>query len=118
VSKKVVTFKMPARGVNRSEGADRSPNEETTSPIGRLADAATGTVGTSDQDQWVRNRAAEQESAPAPQKREPARTSLTIDLAAERNFAEIVTLALSVPPLLGWFWFFNAMGRYWASSSR
>jgi len=38
--------------------------------------------------------------------------SLTIDMAAERDFQEVVALALFVPSLLGWYWLLSVMNRY------
>ena len=36
---------------------------------------------------------------------------ITIDLAAERNLMEAVSLGFFVPFALGWFWFVHAMAR-------
>ena len=37
--------------------------------------------------------------------------SLTINLAAERNLMEAMTLSFMIPFALGWFWFAHAMAR-------
>ena len=47
-----------------------------------------------------------------PASRVGAKTGFAIDLAAERDLGEVVALSLIVPPMLGWFWFANAMDRY------
>ena len=36
---------------------------------------------------------------------------VTINLAAERNLMEAMTLSFMVPVALGWFWFAHAMAR-------
>jgi hypothetical protein len=37
--------------------------------------------------------------------------SVTINLAAERNLMEAMTLSFMIPFALGWFWFAHAMAR-------
>jgi hypothetical protein len=37
--------------------------------------------------------------------------SVTVNLAAERDLMETMTLSFIVPFALGWFWFANAMAR-------
>jgi hypothetical protein len=37
---------------------------------------------------------------------------LTVDLAIERDLAEVAALSLALPAMLGWFWFANATDRY------
>ena len=43
----------------------------------------------------------------------PARESVTIDLTADRDFPNVATLMLTIPPMLGWFYLANIMNRYW-----
>jgi hypothetical protein len=89
MSKKTVTFKMPA--------TEPPPPESAGAP-----------------DDWVRRGDMDHEAvALAPPWPAPAlKRRVTIDLAAERHFGEAVALALLAPPMLGWFWLFHAMKRY------
>lgn len=121
MSKKTVVFKMPAKDALRPEderGQNLSPGEEQTSPISQLAEPETEYESSSEPDQWVQRRDARAVAqAPvmlgAPLLAPVAMKSLTIDLAAERDFAEVAALILIVPPMLGWFWLFNMMNRVW-----
>jgi len=115
MSKKTVTFKLPVREAPGNEGELGTPpssGEEPTSPLARLAGREIEQTDVSEQDQWVRSREADRAPAAmvAPS---PARESVTIDLTAERDLPEVAALMLMIPPMLGWFYLFNTMNRYW-----
>jgi len=80
----------------------------------------SGTLA-SEPDRWVQHREVGDtaESAPIKLATQPyapvTAKSLTIDVAAERDFQEVVALAFLVPPMLGWFWLFNFMKRRWST---
>jgi len=59
----------------------------------------------------VRDRDVRLKADPAPAPPSAREASATIDLAAERNLMEVVSLSFLVPFALGWFWFVNAMNR-------
>ena len=117
MSKKTVTFKMPAKnapGLEEGSTENLSPGEEQMSPVVPLADGGTEHSEASDSDAWVRRR----EVDPArPQTAAPSFTlaanGVTIDLTADRNFHQAAALMLLVPPMLSWFWFVNSANRYW-----
>ena len=48
---------------------------------------------------------------PPPLRAFAAGASVTINLAAERNLMEAMTLSFMIPFALGWFWFAHAMAR-------
>ncbi len=117
MSKKTIVFKMPPTDAPRR---DDGPSE-TSAPIGEplLAVSArapqAGEISkVAEPDQWVRRRnVSVAPTAPAPPSQAfAAKAGFAVDLAAERDFADVVALSLIVPPMLGWFWFANAMDRY------
>ena len=104
MSRKTVIFKMPAPDSSRRDEA-------------LVAEVAQGEIiAPSESDSWVRERELQPVVDLAPQA--PARLasyapmSVSFDLAAERNLSQIVALSMAVPPMLGWFWFANAIDRY------
>jgi hypothetical protein len=117
MSKKTIVFKMPATDAPRRDDAP----SETSAPIGEASLAVSGgerqageISNVAEPDQWVRRRnvsVAPTASAP-PSRAFAAKAGFAVDLAAERDFAEVVALSLIVPSMLGWFWFANAMDRY------
>ena len=115
MSRKVVPFKMPMAGSPRREGAqhDFAPPPDEPSPAASQAANAREFADASEPERWVRDRqgdfAATVVGAPMP---DAAGWSVTFDLAAERNFAQVVALSFALPPVLGWFWAANALERY------
>jgi hypothetical protein len=107
VSKKTVAFTMPTAGSRPRQRAPVDPDAlagEGAHESG--ADDASIAAGT---EEWVRHRDLRLEVDPPPP---PARVPrATIDLAAERNLMEVVSLSFLVPFALGWFWFVNAINR-------
>ena len=102
MSRKTVVFNMPAQNVGR----DSEPLE------GEIA--APG-----EPDRWVRERRVDETGGIDT----PARAllamqgsvgsgGLSFDLAAERNWSQVVALSLAMPSVLGWFWCANALERY------
>jgi hypothetical protein len=83
VSKKTVSFSVPARG----SGAPRPP----------------GVVIDAHSDDWVSDRHARGEN------RKVVAPSLLLDLAAERGLIEVFALSMLAPVALGFFWFINAI---------
>jgi hypothetical protein len=89
MSKKTVTFKMPT--------LEAPPLEDRRGP-----------------DEWVRRGETDAAAltlspplpAPAPTRR------VMLDLAAERDFGQVMALSVIAPPMLGWFWWLHAMNRY------
>jgi hypothetical protein len=65
-------------------------------------------------DEWVRDNArdADPSRIPDPPSRALAvGASMTIDLSAERSLMEAMTLSVTLPFALGWFWWANAIAR-------
>jgi hypothetical protein len=91
MSRKTIVFKTPRPADAQGGGSD--------APAGADDPAAAG---------WVLARQESEPSAAAP----PSPSAMSIDLAAERSFAEAATLGLALPAMLGWFWFNNALDRY------
>jgi hypothetical protein len=63
-------------------------------------------------DDWVRDRARDAEPSRIPDPPFPALTvdaSMTIDPPAERSLMEAMTLSVTLPFALGWFWWANAI---------
>jgi hypothetical protein len=119
VSKKTIAFTMPttARGPR-----DRGPvvldglTGESVPFVAdeqRLRDAGPD----SRTDEWVRDRPAREAAEPPPVPETPqlralaVGASLTINLAAERNLMEAMTLSFMLPFALGWFWWSHAIAR-------
>ena len=44
--------------------------------------------------------------------------SWIVDLAAERDLQEVMTMAFLIAPMLGWFWLFNTTSKYLSSAAR
>jgi hypothetical protein len=129
MSKKIVQFKMPAKvalGPQVERGQDRSPtisaSAEQALPISPRGGPETESI-VSEPDQWVQHRDIAAAFGPAPielasRPYAPVATrSLMVDVSAERDFQEVMVMALLIPPMLGWFWLFNVMNRYWNTIS-
>lgn len=126
MSKKIVQFKMPAKvtlAPQVERGQDRSPtispSAEQALPISSRGGGPETESIVSEPDQWVQHRdiAAAFASAPIELASRPyapvATKRLMVDVSAERDFQEVMVMALLIPPMLGWFWLFNVMNRYW-----
>jgi hypothetical protein len=62
--------------------------------------------------EWVRDSAGDAEPSRIPDPPLPAvavGASMTIDLPAERSLMEAMTLSVTLPFALGWFWWANAI---------
>jgi hypothetical protein len=107
VSKKTIAFTMPTAGSRPRQRAPVDPDALAgESPRQSGADDAPIAA---EPEEWVRDRDLRLEVDPPPP---PARESrATIDLAAERNLIEVVSLSFLIPFALGWFWYVNAMNR-------
>jgi hypothetical protein len=119
VSKKTIAFTMPTTARGRR---DRGPvvldglTGESVPFVAdeqRLRDAGPD----SRTDEWVRDCPAREAAGPPPVP-ETAQlpafavgASLTINLAAERNLMEAMTLGFMLPFALAWFWCLNAIAR-------
>ncbi len=117
MSKKTIAFTMPARG--------RGPRERTPVVLDGLtgesipfaaAEASLRDTGSGSKtdDEWVRDLPSrDRAGAPLPEPTAPRAfaVGVTINLAAERNLMEAMTLSFMVPVALGWFWFAHAMMR-------
>lgn len=116
MSKKTIVFKMPATDSPRRDGETSDPaapvDESSPAVFAREADG-TDISNAAAPDQWVRRRNVNgAPTAPAPSSQGfAAKRGPAIDLAAERDFGEVVALSLMVPPMLGWYWFANTMDR-------
>ena len=67
-------------------------------------------------DEWVRVQPLRKAGPPTDAEAPPFRAlafgaGVTINLAAERDLMETMTLSFMVPFALGWFWFAHAMAR-------
>jgi hypothetical protein len=121
MSRKTIVFRMPAADAPRASDGNVdpvAPSDERSPAITSEVVAASETPDASEPERWVRLR--DLDTAPEP---EPvgfpaspafaaAGWSLHVDLAAERNFSQIVALSVALPPMLGWFWAANAFDRY------
>ena len=119
MSKKTIAFTMPAAGRRPRERApvvlDGLTGESVPFAAAEpsLRDAGTG----SRTDEWVRDPPSRDAPGPSllpdppPLRAVTAGASVTINLAADRNLMEAMTLSLIVPFALGWFWFAHAMAR-------
>jgi hypothetical protein len=115
VTRKTIAFTMPATGSRPRQrapvdldalGGDSARVSASGADDARIAAEPEG---------WVRDRDLRLEVDPPPPSARESRA--TIDLAAERNLMEVVSLSFLVPFALGWFWFVNAMNRrtrFWA----
>ncbi len=115
MSKKTIVFKMPAtEPPQRDEPSDSRAQVDESSPVVSAREPEAAISNGAESDQWVRRR--DMSVAPtAPARRSPTsavKTDFALDLAAERDFGEVVALSLIVPPMLGWFWFAKAVDRY------
>ncbi len=118
MSKKTIAFTMPATGRGPRERAPvvldglTGENVPFVADEQRLRDAGTS----SKTDEWVRDRPS-RDAAPSPVLEPPplrafaVGAGVTINLAAERNLMEALTLSFMVPFALGWFWCLNAIAR-------
>jgi len=105
VSKKTVSFAVPAKGVRPREagGTEGSPEGARSPSPNAAADAGS--------DAWVR----EQDDLAAEPFRmtsafgEVGAATFVIDLAAERSLTEVIGLSILAPFALGWFWLLNAI---------
>ncbi|SEE39569.1 hypothetical protein SAMN05444161_5631 [Rhizobiales bacterium GAS191] len=123
MTKKTVPFKMPAKATPRAADERRKdlpPSEKTAAPISLQARREAAHAVPVEPDQWVQHRDGVVEADPMSIKlttrpyAPAAPWSLTIDLSAERDLRDVMALALLVPPMLGWYWVFNVMNRYWS----
>jgi hypothetical protein len=105
VSRKTIAFTMPAAGPRRRERTPVDPDALWDEPASLSASDEPG----AESDEWVRDRDLRLEFEPA--RTAAAEASVTLDLAAERNLMEVVSLSFLVPFALGWFWLVNAMSR-------
>ncbi len=114
MSKKTIAFTMPAAGPRPRERApvvlDALAGESAS--LAASDEPGVGDVGSaSESDEWVRDRDLRLEVDRPPAPPSPREASVTLDLAAERNLMEVVSLSFLLPFALGWFWFVNAMNR-------
>ena len=119
MSKKTIAFTMP--------GPARGPREHAPVVLDGLtgesvpfaaAEPSLRDAGTDSRtDEWVRDRPSPDAPGPSPLPDPPplrafaVGASVTINLAAERNLMEAMTLSFMIPFALGWFWFAHAMAR-------
>ena len=105
MSKKTVSFAVPAKGMRPREAGGREGSPEGAQPASANAAADSGS------DAWVR----EQDDLAAEPFRltsafgEVGASTFVIDLAAERGLTEVIGLSILAPFALGWFWLMNAM---------
>ena len=113
MSKKTIAFTMPAAGPRR-ERAPVDPDAlggESASLSASGEPSVRDARSESEFDEWVRDRDVRLTADPPPAPSSARESRATIDLAAERNLMEVVSLSFLVPFALGWFWFVNAMNR-------
>ena len=121
MNRKTVLFKMPAADAPRRDEANSDPAApiDAQSPAHALDVAGPSEIpDASVPERWVRMR--DLDPAPdfaaaafrPPPPGAAAGWSANFDLAAERNFSQIVALSLALPSALGWFWAANAFDRY------
>jgi hypothetical protein len=114
VSKKTIAFTMPATGRRLRDRApvDLDAPAGESAPIFTSDEPSVRDAGSdSESDEWVRDRDLRLAADPSPAPSSVRESRTTIDLAAERNLAEVLSLSFLVPFALGWFWFANAMNR-------
>jgi hypothetical protein len=113
VSKKTIAFTMPATAPRPLERSPADPEALT----GEITPFIVTDEPGGESDDWVRDRdlrhADDRSWAPylPPAPPAAAGTSVMIDLAAERNLLEAMSLSFFLPFALSWFWFANAMRR-------
>jgi hypothetical protein len=119
VSRKTIAFIMPAAGRGKRERAPPVIDGLTGERVAfaaaeeRLRDAGPDAKT----EEWVRERAPRDGAEPAPALEVAPLpgfafgASVTVNLAAERDLMETMTLSFIVPFALGWFWFAHAMAR-------
>jgi hypothetical protein len=118
VSKKTIPFTMPAAGRRPRELAPVVLDGLTGERVPfAAAEPSLRDAGTDSRtDEWVRDPPSRDAPGPSllpdpPPLRELIGGSVTINLAAERNLMEAMTLSFTIPFALGWFWFAHAMAR-------
>ena len=122
-SRKTIVFKMPA---TQSPSGDDAPGgsaavvkQNSRSAAARKSRAVEVSIAT-EPDSWVQDRevtstvAVESLAIAPPERPADANASLTVDLAGQRNLAEVVALSFIAPPLLCWFWGVNSI-RAWGN---
>ena len=111
MSKKTIAFTIPASGrrprQRKPAVLDGGAKENAPSAADEqdLRDAGSELRS----DEWVRDSAQTSEPSPIPDP--PALAvgaGMTIDLSAERSLVEAMTLSVTLPFALGWFWFAHA----------
>lgn len=117
MSRKTIVFKMPTTDTPRRDdgpGDSAAPIDESSRAVTARERDTTEISSAAEPDKWVRRRDLNGAPAapPAPASGSAAKGGFAIDLALERDFAEVVALSVIVPPMLGWFWFANAIDRY------
>jgi hypothetical protein len=121
MSRKTIVFKMPAADAPRASDGNvdpAAPSDGRSSAIASEVVVASEIPDASEPERWVRLR--DLDPAPEPEPvglaASPAFAAASwgvhVDLAAERNFSQIVALSVALPPMLGWFWAANAFDRY------
>ena len=114
MSKKTIAFTMPATGRRLRDRApvDLDAPAGESAPIFTSDEPSVRDAGSdSESDEWVRDRDLRLTADPPPAPPSARESRATIDLAAERNLVEVLSLSFLVPFALGWFWFANAMNR-------
>jgi len=114
MSRKTVTFKMPVRDAappDEAQAGSAASGAEETAPASALAIATGGDEGASPSDQWVLHSDAHAEETAAP----AAAAAPAIDLAAQRELPQAAALMFLIPPMVGWFWLFDATTKYWSA---
>ena len=119
MSRKTIAFTMPAAGRGPRERAPVVLDGLTGERVAfAAAEASLREAGIDARtDEWVRDRPSLDAAAasPIPEPRHSPRSafgaSVTINLAADRDLMEAMTLSFVVPFALGWFWFAHAMAR-------
>jgi hypothetical protein len=120
VSRKTIAFTMLATGPRSRDRAPVDPDARAheSAPFAASDDPSAGdSVIGAESDEWVQDRDLRRAVdppavvGPRPPRQAADGASATIDLAAERNLIEVVSLSLLVPFALGWFWFVNAMAQ-------
>jgi hypothetical protein len=94
VTRKTVSFSVPAKARSSSEGVGAG-RERRASDVPIEAHS----------DDWVSDRRGRGGEAAA----HPATPSLMLDLAAERGLTEVFALSVLAPFALGFFWLVNAI---------
>ena len=121
MSKKVVPFRMPAKPALRPDESQAQPVAaaalEPGSPVSARAKGKPKPLEASRADEWVERRqtgaagTASIRPGMSPDASSGAR-SWIVDLAAERDLQEVMTMAFLIAPMLGWFWLFNTASKY------